>query len=218
VGIVVAMFTKSAESKPPPTDDLSPVNSPTDSTEIPVTSPTALPTPTAMDDWINSCDESSSSLAKRLPCVSQDETRLNLSSNSLTGTIPSEVGLLTKLTSLDLSENSLKGTIPSQIALMSNLAELYLYNNNLTGTIPSQLALMSNLSGLSLRDNSLTGTIPSEIALMSNLSGLYLNNNSLTGMIPSQIALMSNLDSLFLYSNNFTGEFTCPAFIDVCLI
>jgi hypothetical protein len=133
VGIVVAMFTKSAESKPPPTDDLSPVNSPTDSTEIPVTSPTALPTPTAMDDWINSCDESSSSLAKRLPCVSQDESkfccdwlwqqywcvfimwatfilvchirstaRLNLSSNSLTGTIPSEVGLLTKLSELSV--------------------------------------------------------------------------------------------------------------------
>jgi hypothetical protein len=99
VGIVVAMLLKSARR-----------------------------TPTTMDGWTNSCDESSNSLAKRLPCVSQDESkvcygwlwqqywcvfimsttfilvchfhitaRLNLSSNSLTGTIPSEVGLLTKL-------------------------------------------------------------------------------------------------------------------------
>jgi hypothetical protein len=76
VGIVVAASSKSAESKPSPTDDLSPGNSPTDSTEIPITSPTASPTPTTtMDDWINSCDESSSSLAKRLPCVSQDESK-----------------------------------------------------------------------------------------------------------------------------------------------
>ncbi len=41
VGLVVAMFLKSAESKPSPTDDLSPMNSPTESTEIPVTSPVA---------------------------------------------------------------------------------------------------------------------------------------------------------------------------------
>jgi hypothetical protein len=75
VGVAVAMLLKSAESKPPPTDDLSPVNSPTDATEIPATSPMALPTPTTMDDWTNSCDESSSSLAKRLPCVSQDESK-----------------------------------------------------------------------------------------------------------------------------------------------
>jgi hypothetical protein len=75
VGVVVAMLLKSAESKPPPTDDLSPVNSPTDATEIPATSPMASPTPTTMDDWTNSCDESSNSLAKRLPCVSQDESK-----------------------------------------------------------------------------------------------------------------------------------------------
>jgi hypothetical protein len=110
VGIIVATSSKSAESKPSPS-----------------------PTPTTMDDWTNSCDESSSSLAKRLPCVSQDESkfcygwlwqqswcvfimwttlmlafhfhstaRLDLSGNSLTGTIPSEVGLLTKLSELSI--------------------------------------------------------------------------------------------------------------------
>jgi hypothetical protein len=42
-------------------------------------SPTPSPVPTSeVDDWINSCDESSSSLAKQLPCVSQNESKFYL--------------------------------------------------------------------------------------------------------------------------------------------
>jgi hypothetical protein len=42
-------------------------------------SPTPSPVPTSeVDDWINSCDESSSSLAKQLPCVSEDESKFYL--------------------------------------------------------------------------------------------------------------------------------------------
>jgi hypothetical protein len=42
-------------------------------------SPTPSPVPTSeVDDWINLCDERSSSLAKRLPCVSQDERKFCL--------------------------------------------------------------------------------------------------------------------------------------------
>jgi hypothetical protein len=42
-------------------------------------SPTPSPAPTSeVDDWINSCDESSSSLAKQLPCVSQNESKFYL--------------------------------------------------------------------------------------------------------------------------------------------
>jgi hypothetical protein len=55
------------------------VHSPTNTFEMPVTSPTAsLPVDsvtwasTTEDDWTNSCDESSSSLAQRLPCVTPD--------------------------------------------------------------------------------------------------------------------------------------------------
>jgi hypothetical protein len=169
VGIVVAMLLKSAE-RTRTTDDLSPVNSPAGSTEIPVTSPTASPTPTNVDDWANSCDESSSSLAKQLPCVSQDETSLDLCCNGLTGTIPSEVSLLTKLTYLDLCCNSLTGTIPSQLGLLTKLTDLSLWGNNLIGMIPSEIGLLSKLTYLSLSNNSLTGTIPSEVGLMSNLS------------------------------------------------
>jgi hypothetical protein len=182
----------------PPTVESSPVEP---QTVAPTQSPTLLPTfaPTAaLTSTTQSpaplCDESSSSLAKRLPCYSQNKTWLDLYDNSLTGMIPSQLGLLTKLTYLNLGDNSL------------------------TGTIPSQVGLLSNLTLLLLSENSLKGTIPSQLAMMPNLSSLVLSINSLTGTIPSQLALMSNLTWLELYGNNFTGEFTCPDFIGLCRI
>jgi antitoxin component of MazEF toxin-antitoxin module len=77
--------------------------------------------------------------------------------------------MMSNLSGLSLSSNSLKGTLPSEVGLLSNLSLLYLWGNSLTGTIPSQIALLSNLADFDLSSNSLTGTIPTEIALMLNL-------------------------------------------------
>jgi hypothetical protein len=47
-------------------------------------------------------------------------TKLNLHGKGFTGTIPSEIGLLTLLASgLDLSQNSFTGPIPSQLGYQS---------------------------------------------------------------------------------------------------
>jgi hypothetical protein len=44
--------------------------------------------------------------------------------NSLTGTIPTEFGLLTALTMFDWSDNQIGGTIPTQFGRLSRLKEL----------------------------------------------------------------------------------------------
>lgn len=48
-----------------------------------------------------------------------------LLSNTLTGTIPSEIGLFTDLVALNLYTNNLIGTIPSEIGLLTKLGECY---------------------------------------------------------------------------------------------
>ena len=58
-------------------------------------------------------------------------TSLNLRYNQLTGTIPTELGLLTYLQVLDLSGNRLTGTIPEELASLTNLQEL-----RLSGKLP----------------------------------------------------------------------------------
>ena len=63
-------------------------------------------------------------------------TRLSLSSNRLTGSMPQQLGNLDKLERLVLSNNQLTGTIPAELGMLTNLQTLYLDNNQLTGTLP----------------------------------------------------------------------------------
>ena len=51
-------------------------------------------------------------------------TELDLASESLTGSIPSELGQLFELTTLDLSSNQLTGGIPAELGWLTNLTEL----------------------------------------------------------------------------------------------
>jgi hypothetical protein len=79
---------------------------------------------------------------------------------------------------LSLSSNSLTGTIPTEIALLSNLCEssvvwLLVVMIVLSCVFHCTLMLACHIHStayLDLSDNSLTGTIPSEVGLMSNLS------------------------------------------------
>ena len=128
-----------------------------------------------------------------------------MSGNSLTGTIPSELGDLSSIERLYLGANLLTGTIPSALGNLSSVERLVLGNNSLTGTIPSELGGLSNLEWLNLSNNSLTGTIPSELGDLSNLTDLELDINSLTGTIPSELGNLSNLERLYLNNNSLTG-------------
>ena len=79
---------------------------------------------------------------------------LTLSLNNLTGSIPPELGNLTKLEGLDLSINNLSGSIPSELGNLTNLRILVLNSNQLTGAVPSELGNLSNLVALLLEGNS----------------------------------------------------------------
>jgi hypothetical protein len=134
---------------------------------------------------------------------------------------------------LNLHTNSLTGTIPSQIALLSNLGEssvVWLLVEMIVLSCVFQCTLMlachiHSTAGLDLSFNNLTGTIPNDFTLLSNLgessvvwllvvmivlscvfhctlmltchihstAGLDLSFNNLTGTIPNDFTLLSNL-------------------------
>ena len=132
-------------------------------------------------------------------------TRVSLSENQLTETIPSELGNLTSLTDLSLDGNQLTGPIPSELGNLTNLTHLALDSNQLTGPIPSTLGDLTNLTYLGLSGNQLTGPIPSELGNLTSLALLYLHGNQLTGPIPSELEDLTSLTVLSLESNQLTG-------------
>jgi Leucine-rich repeat (LRR) protein len=157
---------------------------------------------------------------------------LNLGNNSLAGSIPSEVALLTgleylnlrggperrigstiptvlsllsSLQQLDLSGNRLEGTIPEDIDLLLSLKQLNFESNELTGQLPSGMNQLSTLGSLNLAENRLTGSLASSIGNLRLLQHLSLRNNSLTGPIPSSIGALTNIEHLDLSSNRLVG-------------
>jgi len=74
---------------------------------------------------------------------------------------------LSNLYRLNLSSNQLTGEIPSELGNLSNLYRLYLSGNQLTGEIPLELMNL-NLSKLNLDNNYLTATAPELIAWLDS--------------------------------------------------
>ena len=126
--------------------------------------------------------------------------------DSISGTIPAQIGNLRALTSLDLSSNLLTGTIPVGITSLTSLTSLDLSGNSLTGAIPAGIGSLTALTSLDLSSNSLTGPIPAGIGSLTSLTLLYLSSNRLTGPIPTQLGSLTALVDLFLGSNQLSGS------------
>ena len=72
----------------------------------------------------------------------QKLTYLSVSQNDLTGTIPSELGLLQQLTLLNLGMKDLRGEVPSTLGMLTALEYLGLeLMFDLNGTLPGDLCL-----------------------------------------------------------------------------
>ncbi|KAL2464400.1 putative leucine-rich repeat receptor-like serine/threonine-protein kinase [Forsythia ovata] len=135
---------------------------------------------------------------------------LDLSQNSLHGTISPALSSLSSLEILDLSGNFFEGRIPTEIGSLFRLKQLSLSSNFLEGTIPSELGSLHQLVYLDLGSNRFTGEIPMSIFYngSSSLEYIDLSNNSLSGEIPlkNNQCDLRELKFLLLWSNQLVGE------------
>lgn len=132
-------------------------------------------------------------------------TSLMLGAQELTGSLPTELALLSNLNLISLPYNELTGTIPTDYGI--NLVELNVMGNLLTGSIPVEFfetgARM--LQNWNVGDNLLSGGLDSRIGLMTNLEVFYLFKNSFSGSFPTQVGNLLSLSHIRANGNQFTG-------------
>ena len=136
-----------------------------------------------------------------------------LDNNQLSGSIPSELGKLTKLEWLYLWGNQLSGNIPSELGNLTNLKTLSLDSNQLSGSIPPELGNLTKLESLSLWGNELSGNIPSELGNLTNLTWLSLSHNQLSGSIPQTFTSITGLETFWFGDNDGLCAPTDTAFV-----
>ncbi|KAL8043567.1 hypothetical protein ABFS82_09G130400 [Erythranthe guttata] len=157
-------------------------------------------------------DLSNNSLSGSIPSSLRNlakVTSIDLSLNNLTGNIPTEIGNLLDLEHLNLSHNSLEGVLPLELSSCRKLSRFDASYNVLNGTIPSNLRNLVELSSLDLSKNRIGGSIPTSLFQMGKLSFLHLGENQLEGNIPPSIGLefeTQSLRSLNFSSNRLTGS------------
>ena len=128
-------------------------------------------------------------------------TGVTLTQLSLVGTLPTQIGLLTTVSTITLSRNGLSGTIPSEIALLPLLSYLDLSNNDVEGGLPLELQNLTSLTVLLMESNSLYGSVPTFLSSMTQLRTLDLHSNLFDGEVPSMICGLVNSTQLRLDKN-----------------
>lgn len=130
---------------------------------------------------------------------------LNFSSNRLDGSLPTFVGFK-RLEILDLSINSMNGSVGWQLDELVSLKCLNLSSNNFSGPVPAKIGSNNALEQLQLSKNKFQGTISEVITNYMNLTFIDLSANDLSGSLSLQIGSLSKLEFLILSANNFDGE------------
>jgi len=155
--------------------------------------------------------------------------QLDLSYNSLNGTIPTTIGELINLVSVDVSHNpSLGGdgcctdtdsyynsfygyntTLPTEVGMLKKLQVLHMDFSGFTRHIPTEVGAMRSLKFWrvkgSFTTNQVSGSIPSEFGSLKKMTEFMMQNNSLSGTLPSQLGTMDALEVFKVQDNKISG-------------
>ncbi|XP_075671414.1 receptor-like kinase TMK4 isoform X2 [Castanea sativa] len=158
---------------------------------------------TAPSGWSNSTDYCNWT---NVVCDRGRVTEIELIAQSLSGTLPSDLGTLTRLEILSLQQNSFSGPIPS-FANLTSLQLLYLDNNNFSSIPSGFFQGLTNLQVLYLSENHNIApwTIPTELTQATGLLRFYASDTNIFGSVPDFFGSLPNLTDLGLAYNNLSG-------------
>ncbi|XP_064940292.1 probably inactive leucine-rich repeat receptor-like protein kinase At5g06940 isoform X1 [Musa acuminata AAA Group] len=123
--------------------------------------------------------------------------RFSASLNGFSGDLPADIFDSPVLSIINLSHNSLTGSIP-ELRNCRKLVSLSLADNSLTGNIPPSLGHLPVLTYIDISSNRLSGEIPPELQNLK-LALFNVSFNQLSGSVPT--SLVSDLPASFLQGN-----------------
>ena len=108
--------------------------------------------------------------------------------------------------------DSLRGSIPTEIGLLTKLRRFYSDRNLHTGPIPTELGLLQNLEELDIGYSPFSGGVPTELGNLGNsLKLLSIKRSGVTGFLPTELYLLTNLEAFFMHGNTgITGGLLSP--------
>ncbi|XWS13146.1 hypothetical protein CRYUN_Cryun36dG0012300 [Craigia yunnanensis] len=165
--------------------------------------------PIVSDDAI--FDFSSNNFSGPLPLISSNLTGLDLSDNSLSGSLSHflchRLNESMRLSFLNLGKNFLFGEIPNCWMKWKILAVIKLDNNRFVGGIPSSWGALPSLQSLHLKSNNFFGEIPLSLRNCTELVTLDFADNEFGGKIPTWLGdSLPHLIVLNLRSNKFRSS------------
>lgn len=159
---------------------------------------------------ISALDLSNNSLTGSLPTKLQESltnvTSLLFSGNKLTGPLPPWIGELAKLTALDLTDNNLDGVIhEGHLSGLARMEKLLLSGNSIAIRVNSTWLPPFNLTMIGLRSCLLGPKFPLWMRWQTPIY-LDISNTSISGIVPDWFWIMvSSLDSVTMQQNKLTG-------------
>ncbi|XP_056173653.1 receptor-like protein 39 [Syzygium oleosum] len=168
---------------------------------------TALPTPPPSVNYYNISNNFLFGEIQSI-CRGRSLVILDLSINSLNGTIPSCLGNIDSLSILNLGKNKLEGMIPHAYPKGCALKMIDLTENRLQGPVPRSLANCTMLEYLNLGYNQILDGFPLGLLELTKLKAIILKSNKFHGPIEAHRSQFnfSNLHILDLSNNRFNGE------------
>jgi hypothetical protein len=135
----------------------------------------------------------------------------------LTGTMPSQIGLLSSLKDLSVKRCDMEGSIPTQVGLLSKMETFSIADNRFSGKFPfAEMLKLPRLEGLTLGENNLSGSIPGDVlqnytAKFQRLVQWNMPYNAISGTLPTELGLVTSLQWIQFNNNHIHGGFPTAA-------